>query len=92
MVKVVFGSALRSATNGEQEIELDFSGDLRSLLQLLSDRYGDAFRKRLLDGDGYLKKYVNAYLDGKDVRFIRGKETPVGGSVEILFLPAVSGG
>ncbi|MGB9588468.1 MAG: MoaD/ThiS family protein [Armatimonadota bacterium] len=91
-MKVVFATALRSATNGEQEIELYFSGDVKSLLQLLSERYGEVFRKRLLDGDGYLKKYVNAYLDGKDVRFLKGRDTQIAGSAEILFLPAVSGG
>ena len=92
MVRVIFATALRSATNGEQEIELEFSGDIKSLLALLSERYGEGFSKRLLDADGYLKRYVNAYLDGRDVRFIKGRDTPINGLSEILLLPAVSGG
>lgn len=91
-MKIIFATALRSATNGEQEIELDFSGNLESLLVLLAERYGDGFRKRLLDINGHLKRHINAYLDGKDVRFIKGMDTPVNGSSEILLLPAVSGG
>jgi len=91
MVKVLFSSALRSVTKGESEIDIEHSGDIASLLQILSNKYGDTFSRRVLE-NGTLRKFINVYLDGRDIRFLSGLETGVSGPSEVLFLPAVSGG
>jgi len=91
MVKIVFASALVSATGGERELNLDFSGDIDALLGVLKSRYGETFEKRFFD-NGVLRKYLNVYVNGKDMRFMQGHGTMVCGDCEVLFLPAVSGG
>jgi len=91
MVKVVFSSALRSVTNGESEFEIEFSGNISSLFDILKSNYGETFEHRIFE-NGSPKRYVNVYLDGKDIRFLNGLKTEVKESSEVLFLPAVSGG
>ena len=47
---------------------------------------------QLLAPDGSLNRYVNVYLNGQDVRYLDGLETPVGERDEVRLLPAMAGG
>ena len=48
-------------------------------------------RDRLyLDGD--LRRFVNVYLGGEDIRFLDGLQTAVPAGGELTILPAVAGG
>jgi sulfur-carrier protein len=49
-------------------------------------------RERLTDDGGGLRRFVNVYVDGEDIRFGDGLETPVMGAREVQILPAVAGG
>ena len=48
MVKVIFPSILRSATNGVKEKELTAS-TIREVIAKLVDDFGEAFSRRFLD-------------------------------------------
>ena len=52
----------------------------------------EELRDRLADGDGQLRRFVNVYVDGEDIRFGDGLDTPVADSQEVQILPAVAGG
>ena len=43
------------------------------------------------DGAG-LRRFVNVYLGGEDIRFLDGLDTPVDDGAEVTILPAVAGG
>jgi molybdopterin synthase sulfur carrier subunit len=45
-----------------------------------------------VDGDGSLRRFVNVYLKGEDIRFLNGLDTPVDDGDEVTILPAVAGG
>jgi MoaD family protein len=49
-------------------------------------------RDSLSDGDGGLRRFVNVYVDGEDVRFGDGLDTAVKDGGEVQILPAVAGG
>jgi molybdopterin synthase sulfur carrier subunit len=49
-------------------------------------------RDQLLTADGGLHRFVNVYLNGKDVRYLGGLETPVGERDTLIVLPAMAGG
>ena len=49
-------------------------------------------RERIADGDGALRRFVNVYLKGEDIRFLEGLQTPVADGDEVTILPAVAGG
>jgi molybdopterin converting factor small subunit len=49
-------------------------------------------RDQLLTADGGLHRFVNVYLNGQDVRYLSGLETPVGERDTLIVLPAMAGG
>ena len=49
-------------------------------------------RERIADGDGSLRRFVNVYLKGEDIRFLDGLDTPVADGDEVTILPEVAGG
>jgi len=89
MADVRFSSALESVTDERTtEVEAETVGEA---LDELADRYGDDFEERLLE-DGELRRFVNLYVNGDDVRHGEGLETAIDEDDEISILPAVSGG
>jgi len=88
-VTVKIPTQLRSVTEGEAETEVD-GGTVGEVLDALFDRYGD-LRERICD-DGELRRFVNVYVGGEDIRFGDGLETQVADGAEVTILPAVAGG
>lgn len=86
-----FSSALRAQTK-EPETVVEADGSIAAVFGALSDKYGPEFAKRLFDEKGSVKKFIAVYINGEDIRFKQGLETPVANGDEILILPAVSGG
>ncbi len=89
-VTVKIPPQLRSATGGEGAAQLD-GGTVGEVLGALYERHGE-LRSRVADDDGALRRFVNVYLDGEDVRFLDGLETAVSDGAELQILPAVAGG
>ena len=52
----------------------------------------DELRDRISDDDGELRRFVNVYVGGEDIRFLDGLATPVADGDEVTILPAVAGG
>jgi len=91
MVSIRFSSALNNLTRTRStEIEL---GDttIRALFDRLTSEYGEEFEKRLLQ-DGQVRRFVNVYVNGEDIRHLSGLDTEITDADEISILPAVSGG
>jgi len=91
MVKIRFSSALNNLTKTrETTLEL---GDttVKAVLDNLIGQFGEEFERRMLD-NGELRRFVNLYVNGEDVRHEAGLATKVTDADEISILPAVSGG
>jgi molybdopterin synthase sulfur carrier subunit len=88
-VTVKIPTQLRAATGGEAEAEVS-GGTVGEVLDALYERFDD-LQERISDGDG-LRRFVNVYLGGEDIRFLDGLETPVDDGDEVTILPAVAGG
>jgi MoaD family protein len=88
-VTVKIPTQLRVATDGEAVAEVD-GKTVREVLDALYDRYAE-LRERITK-DGGLRRFVNVYVGGEDIRFINGLDTPVSDGDEITILPAVAGG
>jgi molybdopterin synthase sulfur carrier subunit len=88
-VTVKIPTQLRAVTDGEAEAEVD-GGTVGEVLDGLFERYGD-LRERICD-DGELRRFVNVYVGGEDIRFADGLETEVADGSEVTILPAVAGG
>jgi sulfur-carrier protein len=71
---------------------LDIGGDsIRGVVDALVEQH-PALRTQLLSDDGDLNRFVNVYVNGKDVRYLAGLDTPVAATDEVRLLPAMAGG
>ncbi len=88
-VTVKIPTQLRAATDGEAltSVEGETVGEV---LDALYSRYGE-LRSRIAE-DGGLRRFVNVYVGGDDIRFLDGLDTPVADGDEVTILPAVAGG
>ena len=89
-VRVRIPTPLRSATDGAAELSSE-AGTVSSLIEELETRY-PAIRGRLRDEAGALRRFVNLYVNGEDVRFLTGLETTLKSGDELSIVPAVAGG
>ena len=89
-VTVKLPTQLRDATGGAAAV----SGSGSTVGEVLEGLYArhDGLRDRLADGDGSLRRFVNVYLAGEDIRFLDGLDTAVADGDELTILPAVAGG
>ena len=89
-VRVRIPTPLRSATDGVAEVSVD-SPDVGAAIGALEQRYPD-IKGRIRGDDGGLRRFVNLYVNGEDVRFLSGLQTELNAGDEISIIPAVAGG
>lgn len=90
MSTVFIPTVLRPNVGGVKSLDLD--GDtIRGVVEALVARH-PALRSQLLTDGGELNRFVNVYVNGQDVRYLQGLDTPVVGSDEVRLLPAMAGG
>jgi MoaD family protein len=89
-VKIKLPTQLRDAAGGASET----SGSGATVGEVLESLYAEhgELRERLAGDDGELRRFVNVYLKGEDIRFLDGLATPVTDGDEVTILPAVAGG
>jgi sulfur-carrier protein len=88
-VTVKIPTQLRTATGGEAELEVSGS-TVGEVLDAVFEAHG-ALRDRITQ-DGDLRRFVNVYVSGEDIRFQEGLATPIEDGSEVTILPAVAGG
>ena len=88
-VTVKIPAQLRAATGGEAELEVNGS-TVGEALDAVFDQH-DGLKERITQ-DGDLRRFVNVYVGGEDIRFQQGLETAIGDGDEVTILPAVAGG
>jgi molybdopterin synthase sulfur carrier subunit len=81
---------LRSLSGGEAELSVEGSTVSEVLDALERDHPG--FHDRLHDERGEIRRFVNIYVAGEDIRFLKGVDTPVKDGEEVSIVPAVAGG
>lgn len=81
---------LRASVGGVKQVDVD-GGSVRELVDALVARHPGLGGQLLGDG-GDLNRFVNVYVNGQDVRYLAGLETPVGPADEVRLLPAMAGG
>jgi MoaD family protein len=89
-VTVKLPTQLRAAAGGAVAAQVE-GGTVGEALDALYTQHAD-LRERIADGDGSLRRFVNVYLKGEDIRFLDGLDTPVADGDEVTILPAVAGG
>ena len=89
-VSVRIPTPLRKMTN-EQDVVKSTGDSLAALVEALEGEY-PGLKDRLMDESGELRRFVNVYVNGEDVRFLDGLQTPLKSGDEVSIVPAVAGG
>jgi len=87
---VYIPSVLRANVGGVKSLDVE-GESIRTVVDTLVERH-PALRGQLLTDDGDLNRFVNVYVNGQDVRYLQGLDTPVAASDEVRLLPAMAGG
>ena len=91
-VEVVLPGVLADLAGGSKHLQLQPAGEtLGDLLDALAVEH-PLLGRRIRDETGRVRRFVNVYVDGDDIRFEQGLATVVrdGGVVQVL--PSVAGG
>jgi molybdopterin synthase sulfur carrier subunit len=89
-VTVKLPTQLRDAAGGAVSASVE-GGTVGEALEALYSEHGE-LRGRISDDSGGLRRFVNVYLKGEDIRFLDGLDTAVTDGDEVTILPAVAGG
>jgi sulfur-carrier protein len=88
-VTVKIPAQLRAVTGGEGEFDVSGSTVGEALDAVFAEH--EDLRERITE-DGGLRRFVNVYVSGEDIRFHEGLDTEVNEGDEVTILPAVAGG
>jgi sulfur-carrier protein len=88
-ITVKIPTQLRAATGGESEVDVEGS-TVGEVLDNVFDEH-DGLRERITQ-NGDLRRFVNVYVSGEDIRFQDGLDTRISDGDEVTILPAVAGG
>ena len=89
-ISVRVPTPLRRFTSGKDEVPAE-GASLRAIIENLETRH-PGLRERLLDDKGEIRRFVNIYLNGDDVRFLDQLNSKVKDGDEISIVPAIAGG
>jgi molybdopterin synthase sulfur carrier subunit len=90
MVQVRVPTPLRKYTAGAEAVEAQ--GDsVGALVNDLERRY-PGIKERICDEQGQVRRFVNLFVNGEDIRFLKNLDTPLKGGDELSIVPAIAGG
>ena len=90
MAKIRIPTPLRKLTNDAEIVSSD-AGSLKDAIDGLDGQY-PGIRERLCDERGEIRRFVNIYVNGEDVRFLDNVNTRLGPNDDVSIVPAVAGG
>jgi MoaD family protein len=90
MTAVRIPPVLRAQAGNQKRVEVGGATVGEVLVSLLEQHPG--LREQVFTADGSLNRFVNVYVNGRDVRYEQGLDTPVAASDEVILLPAMAGG
>jgi molybdopterin synthase sulfur carrier subunit len=89
-IRVRVPTPLRRFTAGNDEVSA--RGDsIKAVIQDLEQSH-PGISERLLDEKGELRRFVNIYLNGDDIRFLSQLDSKVKDGDDISIVPAIAGG
>ncbi len=89
-VRVRVPTPLRKLTNGADEINAQ-GNNVRAMVEDL-ERNFPGIKERICDESGKIRRFVNIYVNGDDIRFLQNLETSLKEGDNISIIPAIAGG
>ncbi|CAN5856061.1 MoaD/ThiS family protein [soil metagenome] len=89
-INVLIPAPLRRYTGGESKVSSGGS-TVAELLDTLEGNY-PGLKDRIVEDDGEIRRFVNVFVNGQNVRMLQGVETAVQEGDEVGIIPAMAGG
>lgn len=90
VMTVLIPTPLRRYTNGQSRVSV--SGDnVAEILEVLDAEF-PGLGERLRDDGGQIRRFVNVFVNGKNVRDLNGLQSQLSPGDEIGIIPAMAGG
>ena len=90
MVQVRIPTPLRKHTGGAEAVDAE-GGTITALIADLDRRY-PGIKDRICDESGQVRRFVNIFVNGEDIRFLKHLETTLKQGDEVSIVPAIAGG
>ena len=89
-LRVRVPTPLRKYTQGADEVSAQ-GANVKSLVDDLEKNY-PGIKERICDESGKVRRFVNVYVNGDDIRFLQNLETSLKEGDNISIVPAIAGG
>ena len=89
-VTIRIPTPLRKFTEGKSEVDVE-GGTIREVFDDVENRYG-GLQEKIFDDSGEIRRFINVFVNGEDVRHSQGLDTPVKDGDEVSVIPAIAGG
>lgn len=89
-VSVSIPTPLRALTGQKDTVEVE-AKDIQAMLGELEKEF-PGIQERLVDEKGEVRRFVNIYVGGEDIRFLQNQQTPLKAGDEVSIVPAIAGG
>lgn len=92
-VRIVLPEVLAAAAGGTRELSVPGEAGLTvgSLLDGLGSRF-PVLERRIRDEQGTVRRFVNIYVDGEDIRGLDRQHSEVSPGAKVLILQSIAGG
>lgn len=89
-ISVRIPTPLRKFTGGAESVTAS-GATVAAVVQDVEGRH-PGLKERICDDAGKVRRFVNVYVNGEDIRFLSSLDTPVKEGDEISIVPAIAGG
>ncbi|MCC6847709.1 MAG: MoaD/ThiS family protein [Deltaproteobacteria bacterium] len=89
-IQVRIPTPLRKLTGGAETVTAS-GATVAAVVQDVETRH-PGLKERICDEAGKVRRFVNLYVNGEDIRFLSSLETPVKDGDELSIVPAIAGG
>ena len=90
MATVRIPTPLRKFTQGKDEVVIAGANVGALIAELEKNHPG--IKERLCDDTGAVRRFVNIFVGGEDIRFLQNLDTAVKDADEVSIVPAIAGG
>ena len=89
-VQVRIPTPLRKFTGGQEAVPAD-GASIGEVIDDLEAKH-PGLKDRICEADGSVRRFVNLYVNGDDIRFLQQLETSLKDGDEVSIVPAIAGG
>ncbi len=89
-IKVRVPAPMQKLTQDKREVEIG-GATVAELIANLETQY-PGVRNMVCDDGGKVRRFLNVYVNDKDIRFLSAENTAVKDGDEVAIIPAIAGG